>query len=77
MTFPDAITGTAVLTGQSVTFSGEVGADGGPEATCVFQYADEAAFLESGFEDAVDVPCDPAGPFTGTSMNAVGPKSRT
>ena len=72
LTFPDAITGTATLSGQSVTFSGEVGADGGPDATCVFQYADEAAFLESGFEDAVEVPCDPAGPFTGTGMSAVG-----
>lgn len=71
LTFPDATTGTAVLAGQSVTLNGEVGADGGPDTTCVFQYADESVFLESGFEEAVEVPCTPAGPFTGAGMSAV------
>ncbi len=71
LTLPDAITGSATVSGQSATVNGEVGADGGPDATCVFQYVDEASFTTSGFENAKSASCSPAGPFSGESLTAV------
>jgi len=62
LTLPDAITLPATVAGQNVTFKGEVGADGGPAATCLFQYTEEATFAKVGFEGAATAPCAPAGP---------------
>jgi hypothetical protein len=56
---------------SSVTLKGEIGAAELTGATCSFQYVDEAAFKARGFEAATEVPCEPAGPFSGTTMEAV------
>lgn len=72
VTVPDAVTEAAdAIKKTSATLHGTVGAAGGPEATCVFQYVTASAFFSTGFEGASEAPCDPAGPFTGTSTTAV------
>ena len=69
---PDAVTEAATsISKVSVTLNGSIGADGGPGATCLFQYATSRQYFEHGFEGASEAPCSPAGPFTGTSMSAV------
>jgi hypothetical protein len=69
---PDATTQAATeVTRTSATLHGTVSAAGGPDATCVFQYATEAAFAEKGFTEAEEAPCEPAGPFTGPGSEAV------
>lgn len=71
-TVPDAVTETAdAIKRTSATLHGSVGAAGGPDATCVFQYVTELAFNFTRFEGASEAPCDPAGPFTGSSTTAV------
>lgn len=55
----------------SATLNGSIGADGGPQASCEFQYVTEAHFQSEGFTGATSVPCNPAGPFTGSSTQAV------
>jgi hypothetical protein len=61
----------------SATLNGTVSADGGPQASCEFQYiaqadyqANQGAHL-SGFQGASAAPCEPAGPFTGAGEEAV------
>jgi hypothetical protein len=69
---PDAVTEAAdAVTKTMATLHGTVGAAGGPDATCVFQFVTESAFFEHGFEGASEKPCSPAGPFTGASTTAV------
>jgi sugar lactone lactonase YvrE len=69
---PDATTGKASgETRTTATLEGSVSAAGGPAATCVFQYVDEAGFKAEAFEAASSVPCAPAGPFTGTGEETV------
>lgn len=69
---PDATTEAADgITKTTADLHGAVGAAGGPDATCVFQYVSQGAFFEHGFEGADEAPCSPAGPFTGTSTTAV------
>jgi hypothetical protein len=69
---PDVETLTpAGITDRSATLKGEVGAAEVNGATCTFQYVDAAGFNANGFEGAADAPCEPAGPFSGTAMNAV------
>ena|GEM_PF-760585 len=71
-TVPDAITGAAdPITKTTATLRGTVGAAGGPDATCVFQYVTENSFYEHGFEGASEKPCSPAGPFSGSGTTAV------
>jgi hypothetical protein len=71
-TVPDAITEAAdAITRTTATLHGTVGAAGGPDATCVFQYVTESAFFEHGFEGASEKPCAPAGPFSGSGTTAV------
>jgi hypothetical protein len=70
---PDVTTGTATdVLPTSVTLSGTVSAAGGLDASCEFQYVDDASFQENGFQGAPTAPCDPAGPFTGTDTETVG-----
>jgi sugar lactone lactonase YvrE len=69
---PDATTEAATAVGSdSAIFHGQVGADAGPAASCVFQYVDEAAFQVERFAHAQSIPCSPAGPFTGENQNPV------
>jgi len=59
------------VTDDSATFHGKVGAAEVPDATCAFQYTSEEEFKAHGFEGAAKAPCEPAGPFSGSTMNAV------
>ncbi len=69
---PDASTAAAsAVTDTTATLHGSVGAAGGPSATCAFQYVDETAFSEHGFEGAPSAACFPAGPFLGTGEEEV------
>ncbi len=69
---PDATTEPATnVTDHSAVFHGIVGADGGPDATCKFQYVDDATFQSSGFGEAESAECNPSGPFSGTGTDAV------
>jgi hypothetical protein len=69
---PDVATGEATeVTANTATLQGTVNAAGGPAATCVFEYVDDASFQAGGFAGAATAPCDPAGPFTGSADNAV------
>jgi len=71
-TVPDAITETAdAITKTTATLHGTVGAAGGPDATCVFQYTSASAYFEHGFEGASEKPCNPAGPFSGAGTTSV------
>jgi hypothetical protein len=71
-TVPDATTEAATgITKPSATLHGTIGAAGGPEATCVFQYTTAQNYNEHGFEGASEKPCSPAGPFTGSGTTAV------
>jgi hypothetical protein len=79
---PDVTTEAATeVTGTSATLNGTINAAGGPESSCHFQYTTEAAYLadkaiegHDGFTGAQSAPCEPAGPFTGASTNAVSAK---
>jgi len=71
-TVPDAITEAAdAITKTGATLHGTVGAAGGPDATCVFQYTSASAYSEHGFEGASEAPCNPAGPFSGSATTPV------
>jgi hypothetical protein len=72
VTVPDATTEAATgISKASTTLHGTIGAAGGPDATCSFQYATEAGHVEHGFQGASEAPCSPAGPFTGAGTTAV------
>jgi hypothetical protein len=71
-TVPDAITEAAdAITKTTATLRGKVGAAGGPDATCVFQYTRASDYGEHGFAGASEAPCNPAGPFSGTATTPV------
>lgn len=72
VTVPDATTEAATgISRTSTTLHGTIGAAGGPDATCSFQYATASAHSEHGFQGASEAPCSPAGPFTGAGTTAV------
>jgi hypothetical protein len=72
VTVPDVTTEPASgITKHLATLSGTIGAAGGLEATCVFQYTPTQQYAEQGFEGASEAPCSPAGPFTSSSPTAV------
>lgn len=56
---------------SEATFKGEIGAAGVSEAACTFQYVTAEEFTAHRFEEAVEAPCEPAGPFSGTALNSV------
>jgi hypothetical protein len=69
---PDATTGNATdVTSSSAVLHGSINAIGGPSATCEFEYVRESSFQESGFASAQTAPCEPAGPFSGSSTESV------
>lgn len=69
---PDAVTGvSSAVKPTEATLNGTISAAGGPQASCEFQYVTKAAFGAKGFEGASAAPCSPAGPFTGSSIEAV------
>jgi sugar lactone lactonase YvrE len=69
---PDAFTESASgVTQTSATLRGAVSADGGPPASCEFQYTTKASFEAENFVGASTAPCSPAGPFTGSGKEAV------
>jgi hypothetical protein len=71
-TLPKAVAGAAgTLTKTSAVLHGTIDADGGPAATCKFEYTTAASFAAEKFEGAESAPCTPAGPFTGESIEAV------
>jgi virginiamycin B lyase len=71
-TVPDATTeATTGIFKVSATLHGTIGAAGGPEATCSFEYATQQQFSEHGFQGASEKPCSPAGPFTGSGTTPV------
>jgi hypothetical protein len=74
----------------TATLSGTISADGGPDASCHFEYLPEGTFLaqekaakeaaepkseeeiaEAAFAGSQSVPCEPAGPFSGSTLNEV------
>jgi hypothetical protein len=78
------------LGGTMATLNGTISADGGPDASCRFEYLSEATFLaqekaaeeaaepkteeqiaEAAFAGAASAPCEPPGPYTGSSVNEV------
>ncbi len=65
---PKASTAAATLAGTTVTLHGTISADGGPPASCAFEYVETHA---NGFKGATTVPCTPAGPFTGAGTESV------
>ena len=70
---PDTVAGTAAtITKTSAELHGTIDADGGPQATCEFQYTTEAAFEAERFEGANGAACAPNGPFSGESTETVG-----
>jgi hypothetical protein len=71
-TLPDTTTEAATeITRHGSTLHGTIGAAGGPDATCSFQYTTSQEFFSKGFTGAPEVPCSPAGPFTGSSSTPV------
>jgi hypothetical protein len=69
---PKAVAGAVEgITKTSAVLHGSIDADGGPPASCEFQYVTQAGFEAEGFEAASSVPCEPAGPFAGNSSVAV------
>lgn len=75
-TLPDALAKpTTSIAKNTAVLHGTISVDGGPEATCEFQYTTKTAFeaggFEGGFAGAETAPCSPAGPFTGSSTEAV------
>ena len=69
---PDSTTEAATKVRRTTaTLNGAAGAAGGPQATCVFQYATESDFAQKEFTEAAEAPCAPAGPFTGSSSAPV------
>jgi hypothetical protein len=74
VTLPTVVAGAAPkedITKTRAVLRGTIDADGGPPATCEFQYIPQAAFEIEGFEGATGAPCEPAGPFNGESAEAV------
>jgi hypothetical protein len=78
------------ISGTTATLRGTISADGGPNASCHFEYLPKATFqaqekaakeasepkskgeiAEAAFAGAVSVPCEPPGPFTGSTSNEV------
>lgn len=69
---PKAIAGSAgTISKTSAVLNGTVSADGGPPATCSFEYVTQDAYEAQRFEGASTAPCAPAGPFTGSTAEAV------
>jgi hypothetical protein len=69
---PEAKTEAAdEITKTTADLHGTVSADGGPDATCVFQYVSESDYFSTGWAAASEKPCSPAGPFSGSSTTAV------
>jgi hypothetical protein len=72
---PNAIAGTASgITRTTAVLHGTINADGGPEATCEFEFTTQGAFETSGFQAATTVACTPLGPFTGDATEGVTAK---
>ncbi len=65
---PKASTAAATVSGTTATLHGTVSADGGPPASCFFEYVETHA---KGFKGAATVPCSPVGPFTGAGTESV------
>jgi hypothetical protein len=62
---PGVVTGAATEIGEhSATLNGTIDPIGGPAATCQFEYVNEEGL-------AAFAPCEPGGPFTGSSDQAV------
>jgi hypothetical protein len=71
-TLPKAVAVTAgTFTKTSAVLHGTISADGGPAATCKFEYTTQASFATEKFVGAASAPCTPAGPFSGESIEAV------
>ncbi|MBA3867082.1 MAG: hypothetical protein H0X42_12185 [Solirubrobacterales bacterium] len=69
---PDVKTEAATaLTRTAATLNGTIGAAGGPEAECRFEYTTQAQFEAEGFTGATILACVPPGPFTGSGQEAV------
>jgi NHL repeat len=69
---PSASTEAATgVDNDSALLHGKVSADGGPEASCEFQYTTKEAFELEGFENSTSIPCSPSGPFTGSAVESV------
>ena len=72
VTLPDAATEGATQIGETTAIlNGTIGAAGGPEANCEFQYTTEANFEVGGFEGAKSIACSPPGPFSGSTTRGV------
>jgi hypothetical protein len=72
LTLPKAVAGAAgERTKTTAVLHGTIDADGGPSATCRFEYTTQASFEIERFEGATSAPCAPAGPFTGETPEAV------
>ncbi len=79
---PDVVTeGASEVKATTATLNGTISADNGPGATCEFQYLAEASFQKNkeekkdAFAGASTAACEPTGPFTGDTINAVSGKA--
>jgi hypothetical protein len=71
-TVPDAATEDPTGVSKiAATLHGTIGAAGGPEAICFFQYTTEQQYNAHRFQGAIEKPCTPAGPFSGSGETAV------
>jgi hypothetical protein len=69
---PDAVIEEPTgVTATGATLNGTINPEGGPPATCRFQIVTKTKFGSEGFAGAVEAPCSPAGPFTGSGGEAV------
>jgi hypothetical protein len=72
VTLPDVTTEAATAVGPAgATLHGTINAAGGAEARCKFEITTAESFKNEGFTGAIEVPCAPAGPFTGNTGEAV------
>jgi WD40-like Beta Propeller Repeat len=58
-------------TESSIVLHGKVGAASVSGTTCAFQYVAAASFGANGFKGAAEAPCEPAGPFSGSTLESV------
>ena len=69
---PEAVAGAVTGVGlTTASLHGTINAAGGPPTSCEFEYTTQAAFEAEAFEGATAKACEPAGPFTGQTAEAV------
>jgi hypothetical protein len=72
VTLPNVVTQAATnISSAGAEVHGTVDPDGGPDASCAFEYVTANRFAADGFAGASIASCVPVGPFTGEGPNTV------